>query len=108
MGVRANWHLDHLLADDGRDPLQASEQPRIEELGLPVDLTGDTAALRARLRELLLAEERIGEWCEVKEVPGSSCVLCPLRGSHGQLCEVGVEQQLVVTTLAVAARGDRG
>lgn len=108
MPVRANWHLDHLFKDDGKDPLAVNEQGRIEEIGKPIDLSGDTATLRNRLRELFNEEERLfneGCTCEIKDLADTCCAVCPLRGSHGKLCEVGVEQETVETTLAVAARG---
>lgn len=106
--VRANWHLDHLFKDDGKDPLAFDEQAEISEIGKPIDLTGDTAYLRNRLRELFHEEEQLfnaGCTCEIKDMADTSCAVCPLRGSQGKLCEVGVEQETVETTLAVANRG---
>lgn len=105
--VRANWHLDHLLQDDGKDPLAVNEQGRIEELGMPIDLSGDTAELRALLMDLLAQEETLyneGVSCEIKDASDTCCVVCPMRGSLGKLCDVGCQQERVTTTLAVARR----
>jgi hypothetical protein len=103
--VRANWHLDHLLQDDGSDPLAGTEQGRIEELGRPIDLSGDTAELRATLMQLLEAESQLfdqGVTCPIKDADDTCCSVCPMKGSKGKLCEVGCEQERVLTTLAVA------
>lgn len=107
MAVRANWHLDHLLKDDGKDPFASTEQGRIEELGRPIDLSGDTAQLRSQLMELLHEEEQLynsGVECPVKDASDTCCNVCPMRGSKGKLCEVGCEQERVSTALAIAAR----
>lgn len=106
--IRANWHLDHLFVDDGKDPLAVNEQATIEEIGKPIDLSTDTAQLRDELMLLFREEERLyndGCSCEIKELASTCCTVCPLRGSQGRLCEVGVQQETLETTLAVAARG---
>lgn len=108
--VRARWHHEALLADDsGKDPFAGVEQGRIEELGTPIDLSGDTAELRKQLTGLLDEENRLyteGTRCEIKqECEDTVCAVCPMRGSLGRLCEVGVEQERLLTSLAIARRG---
>lgn len=84
-----------------------TEQARIEELGLPIDLSGDTAELRTLLMDLLAQEETLyneGLVCEIKDASDTCCTVCPMRGSHGKLCDIGCQQERVTTTLAVARR----
>lgn len=103
-GVKANWHLDALVPDDGRDPFAG--QSDVEEVGKPIDLSLDRAALSQRAVELF-HEERVlhdgGLRCEIKDQDDTSCTVCPLRDC-GPLCDIGIEQDRVLTELAVAKR----
>lgn len=102
MGVRADWSLPDVIADDV-DPFQP--QARIEDVGVPIRLNGRRADLDARVLELVQAEAALfdrGITCAVKDRPDTCCHACPLRDHGGpvELCAVGLEQEQVLTTLA--------
>ena len=108
MGVKANWHVDDLLADTDQDPFDEVRETRVEDVGRPIDLSGDEPRLVARTIELVRAESELynrGVRCPIRERPDTTCSACPVarpgRGALGQLCAVGIEQDQVFTTLAV-------
>lgn len=100
MAVRANWHLDVL-------PPPAQEELRVEDVGVPIDLR-DPPELNRRLTELLGREAELynaGVACPIKDASETTCLACPLRGRSERiapLCEVGCEQDRVLTELAVS------
>lgn len=105
MGVKANWHVDDLLADADQDPF---DEVRVEDVGRPIDLSGDEPRLVARTVELVRAESQLyheGVRCPIRDRPDTTCSACPVarpgRGKLGQLCAIGIEQDQVFTTLAV-------
>lgn len=99
MSVRANWFLDDLVVE----PFVA-----VEEVGQPIDLRGEPR-LNRRLVELATEEGRLwarGVRCAIKDRPDTTCSACPLYALDAddprtQLCAVGVEQERVLTTIAV-------
>lgn len=122
MGVRASWPTPELdpavVAELERDPfapapatgvyvepeaVKAPPQP-VEQVGTPIDLTGDEATLNGRLVELVGEEGSLyndGIECPIKERHDTSCHACPISGEFGRLCEVGREQEAVCTKLVV-------
>lgn len=79
-GVKANWHLADLMADDDSDPLD------IRTIAKPIDLTGGVAALERELQASLRIENRKfneGVYCELKlteDWPTAyTCRTCPQR-----------------------------
>lgn len=111
-GVRANWHIREVPNDD-RDPFanvapqlrlgEDVEEVRVEDVGAPIDLH-DRSGLTARLTSLLVSEGSLyddGVRCPVKDQDDTSCLACPIQGEHGKLCDIGCDQERVITALAV-------
>jgi hypothetical protein len=101
VSVRANWFLDELV-------VEVPAVVVVEEVGQPIDLHGDPR-LNRRLVELVAEEGHLydrGVTCAIKDRPDTACSACPVAvvdpdDPHGQLCAVGIEQERVLTTLAV-------
>lgn len=103
MALRANWHFDAPAPPAG-DPFG---QMRIEDVGAPIELRDDSVELNQRLVALVNRESELfaaGVVCEVKDLPDTACSACPARGSRGELCQVGCEQERILTALAIARR----
>lgn len=112
--VRANWHLDLAAHYDSDDPF-GGDQLSIEEVGDVLDLSSSHAVLSERLATLLNAEGAL--WnanvrCKIKQdFSDTSCSACPLRRQSEadplhELCEVGVEQEKVMTLMRVRQEAD--
>lgn len=115
-GVRANWFLDELprlgAAED--DPFADVEAQRVEDVGVEIDLRGDT---EQRLAQVIEIEGRVrddGITCAVRERPDTSCSACPFS-RHEQpdsrlhrLCLVGREKERLISYLAHAWEIKRG
>lgn len=111
MSVRTNWHLDADVPEHSDPFANFVEQPTIprvvEEVGKPIDLSSTEPQLRRRLIELVNLEASLGHAgtrCEIRDRDDTSCCSCPVRGLDERivkLCVLGVEQEQVLTTLAV-------
>jgi hypothetical protein len=101
--VKANW-FDATSVEDSDDPLG----PPIEIVGQLVEV-GDEGKLEARLTALMGTEGRLWEaniTCAIRDRTDTCCSACPVRHtdpleSLSELCRVGVEQERVVTAMAV-------
>lgn len=96
---KANWFVDELPELLDGDPLEAP----IEELGTRIDLRTEPDLLR-RLAALVSAEARLdrdGVTCAIRDRHDSVCSACPVKGAAGELCGVGIELELVCSTIAV-------
>lgn len=110
-GVRANWHVD-IDAAPGDDPFGA--RPRVETVGRVIELD-DEPRLTSRLDATLTREGQIeasGVTCPIKNDPQASCAACPLRhvdplDALTPLCDVGVEQESLITRLRILAHERR-
>lgn len=99
--VQADWFTD--LTVDDSDPFA------VEGKGLPVDVSGDVAHLQREIVRLIEKEGRLAErgvTCAIKDREDTSCWACPVfRGrtsdSIAPLCNLGREQERLVTRLAV-------
>jgi hypothetical protein len=92
------------VVDDG-DPLEAAVD--VEEQGIPIDLRDERDELHRRLAALLDRENTLwnrGLRCGVKQRADSCCHACPFQGRKGELCNVGLEEERVLTRMAVAAQ----
>lgn len=109
--VKANWHVNVDLPP-ATDPFSNYvEQPTIpvavEDVGKPIDLSSSEPQLRRRLIELVNAESALygqGVRCAIRDRDDTSCSSCPMRDKVARfapLCKVGVEQEQVLTTLAI-------
>lgn len=84
---------------------------RIEEVGVPIDLA-DPPVLNQRLVALVETEGALysrGVTCGVKDRPDTTCCACPIRAEEGPLaplCNLGREQERVLTLLAIHDRRD--
>jgi hypothetical protein len=114
--VRARWGLDD-LAVDGSDPFLGLEpsQPDdpepidVRDVGMPIDLTGDVATLKADLDQRLIALMREetqlyerGVTCDIRHRPQTTCLACPVAsedGPMGRLCSNGRESDRVSTAM---------
>jgi hypothetical protein len=100
MAVRANWFLGDLVVE---------EPPTVEEVGQPIDLQTGEPRVNRRLVELLTEEGQLydrGVTCAIKDRPDTACSACPAfqfegEGRLSRLCAVGIEQERLLTTLAV-------
>jgi hypothetical protein len=103
VAVTADWFAD--VGEPEQDPFG----PRVEAVGRPIDLAGDTPALNKRLIALLQQEddlERAGTSCVVRAMPDSTCSACPLRQTDPldrltALCTVGVSMERTLTAIAI-------
>lgn len=111
MTVKARWHDDIVVPED--DPFQA----RVEELGFPIELHEDGAALQAKVAEHLGAESALynaGIRCEAKENPDVTCLACPISAHRDPssslqvLCQLGRAQERTLTEIAIARQARRG
>jgi hypothetical protein len=102
-GVRADWFVEAPADDD--DPFEAP----VEEVGVPIDLRTE-ADLFARLHELLRLEGELdgaGIRCAIRERQSSVCSACPVSRAADPapglpaLCRCGVDQDRVLSTIAV-------
>lgn len=105
--TRTNWFLDDLdLPDD--DPFA-----RVVTDGTQLDLTDDLETIHARIRETLDREGDLYKRsivCPIKDDPSASCTVCPVRHADGDdpmtlLCELGLEQERLLTRVACARAG---
>lgn len=102
-GIKADW-FDGVVAQDDADPLG----PPIERVAEIIEV-GDTAKLNERLQSLMATEARLWDaqvTCAIRDRPDTCCSACPVRRTDPlerlyELCRVGVEQERVVTAMAV-------
>lgn len=108
MAVRANWHVDLDVPED-------VEQLSIESVGKAINLDGaprlneELAALVAE--ECTLYEQ--GVTCAIKDRSDTTCSACPIRNTDpehplARLCQIGCDQERVLTSLAVHREGPDG
>lgn len=105
MGTRTRWHGE-IVVPEG-DPFEQ----RVEQLGMPIQLSNGRAELETKLVELVTQEGLLwnsGVRCEIKDVPDSTCSACPLsahddpNSSLQALCLVGRAQERVLTEITCA------
>lgn len=124
MGVKANWFLDDVRPDVG-DPfagvgaLPTPMPPvveRLEDVGVPFDLR-DPGSLLTAATALLNEEGRLwdqGVTCAVRDRADTSCSACAFahheENGHDlqRLCEIGREQERLLTTHAHLMERARG
>lgn len=114
MSVKARWHNTTVAIDDS-DPFADDAAPvmvpvRVREVGLPLDLSGDNATLVARLSENMNEQEALGVDCPIRWEADASCHACPVSQAGngtpaGTLCTLAVEQEGILTMLAVRKHG---
>lgn len=111
MPVQARWHQQIDVPVTDEDPFVQHIQTRIEEVGEPIHLTRDEALLNERLIELVNIESTLytlGVRCAIKDRDDTTCHACPLSATEDEsaplhrLCVTGVQQESVLTELAVA------
>lgn len=108
MSVKTEWFVPDLVGDDDEDPLEGPVD--VAEAGIPIDLE-DADELFPRLVDLLGRESTLwgrGQRCRVKARADSTCHACPFQGRKGELCNIGLEQERVLTEMAVIAEVKRG
>lgn len=101
MAVKTQWFVPDLVGDEV-DPFD-DEMADVTEAGVTIDLRDDPDELFDKLRGLLDAEQHLygrGVTCAVKNRRDTSCAACPFQGRYGELCNVGVQQEEVVTRMA--------
>lgn len=98
------------IADD--DPFAEEEVPiRVQEVGLPIDLTGESAELSQRLAVNLKAQSDLynqGVDCPLRwedEVACSACPVAQADGPHGRLCSLAKEQESITSLMAARRHG---
>jgi hypothetical protein len=100
--------------DDSTDPFGEEAPPmRVEEVGVPIDLSGGKATLDQRLVANVAAQQDLynqGVDCELRWEDEVSCHACPLyKGDEqtleGALCRLSREQDVITTLMAVQRRG---
>jgi hypothetical protein len=106
--ITAAWHTS--LVVPAADPFDVPVT--IEDVGVPIVLSADgqEAELRAELCAAVEAEVDLAEHgveCKIKDGYGVSCFACPLFDPVDALCQLGREQQRIVTELQVVRRGGR-
>lgn len=104
MAVKTQWFVPDLVGDDG-DPLEGNVD--VTEVGVKLDLRDDPERLFRVLASTLEREQALydrGLSCKVKELPDTVCHACPYQGVKGVLCELGLEQERLVTQMAVAEK----
>jgi hypothetical protein len=111
--VRPSWHSVAVEVDDS-DPFGDDfELPvRVNEVGTPIDLTGDTAKLSGALATNVQQQSELyaqGVDCELRWQDGVICHACPVyQGEHntpaGHLCRLMREQETLTTLIAVRNR----
>lgn len=108
MSVKANWHVELSGLGDDDDPFGPAEVVPIERRGKPIDLQ-ERPALNQRLVELINAEAELfnaGITCAIRDAQDTCCSACPIRHTDElddltPLCRLGVEQERLLTTLAI-------
>lgn len=106
VAVKARWPGSEI-----RVPTEDPFRQRVEQVGMPIELTERTAELNGELAELIEVESRLynlGVRCEIKERGDTTCHACPLSAHDDpssalhQLCSTGRAQERVLTEIAVA------
>jgi hypothetical protein len=112
--VQARWSQPAVDIPDGDPfaptPSTASPRRKIEEVGTPIDVSGERATLNARLARLVDREGelyQVGVECAIKNRDDTSCHACPISQSEadtplGELCRIGCKQEVACTALAAA------
>lgn len=103
--IQANWHVA-ALDGDGEDPFGI--RPRVETVGKPIPLDGEPRLVE-RFEALIDREGQLfnaGVICAIKDDQQACCSACPLRhvdplDEMSSLCEVGIEQESVLTRLRI-------
>lgn len=111
MSLKANWHVEALLAD--ADDSDDDTGPRVEDVGKPIELDADEPRLVTQLVDLVDREKelhRLGVTCAIKDRQETCCSACPIAqpfsGTRaGRLCAIGREQEQLVTAIAVRRYG---
>lgn len=114
MTTRANWHVDLVETATG-DPFSSDpgqQRLDVQAVGVPIDLDGEPQ-LNERLVLLLNGENALfnkGVTCPIRDHADSCCSACPVRHKdpgdpRKALCDVGAEQERVLTALAVHRHG---
>lgn len=110
--TKANWHIPDLDVPDS-DPF-AEEALPVEQVGTPIDLSNGIAELSKEVESLMWREcslHNVGVTCGIKDNPETSCSACPVskhadpQDPLAPLCQIGRDQERVITTLAVKRRG---
>lgn len=112
MAVKARWHQGVVVREDPDDDPLAT---RVEQVGLPITLHEDHAALNERMVELVQVESRlynVGVTCSIRDRQDTSCNACPISAHEEEtelaaLCRCGREQERVATEMAVAVEAQR-
>lgn len=102
MAVKAQWFVPDLVGDDG-DPLEGGVD--VTAAGVELDLRDDPDRLYRVLASTLEREQALydrGVTCKIKDKHDTVCHACPYQGVKGALCELGLEQERLVTQMAVA------
>lgn len=107
MSTRANWHVD-LVSPSTADPFSEQETLDVEVHGRVIELD-DEAKLNERVIALVNKEGRLyarGIRCAIRDENDSCCSACGVRCTDSQdplksLCDLGAEQERVLTQLAV-------
>lgn len=109
--ARTQWYADQIPIAEEADPFEVP----VEDVGELIDLSGPTARLDIRLKELLYREgnlDELGITCDLKNKPDVLCSVCPVSRAGdenaplGALCRVGREQESICTQLAVEGSRD--
>lgn len=102
MQTKANWFVDDVV-DDDTDPFAE----RVEQRATPVNLRASSPDLYVELVALVQRDAALyeaGVRCGIRERKDTCCSACPIRNQRAdrrELCEIGVAQERIVTTLAV-------
>jgi hypothetical protein len=117
MTVKPSWHTVAVEVDDS-DPFadDFSLPVRVNEVGTPIELTGETAKLSEALTVNVQHQSRLyheGVDCDLRWNNSVTCLACPLyQGAqdtpHGHLCRLMREQETLTTLLVVRGRGGNG
>lgn len=105
-GVKANWHLAELVADE--DPFSSVTY----STGMTIDLTASEDDLAEQMVRLLMREGRIGVDCELKD-DGQDCLTCRESTQDpedplSRLCRLGKDERTVEIACAEKATLRRG
>lgn len=113
MSVRPSWHSVAVEVDDSDPFADDFELPvRVNEVGTPIDLTGDTGKLSQALTSNVEQQSRLyaqGVDCDLRWQPEVTCLACPIykgdeNTAHGRLCRLMREQETLTTLIAVRSR----
>lgn len=106
MRTRTRWTSKEIVVPDG-DPFDQ----RVQQLGMPIQLSEGRAGLEAKLVELVAQEGLLwnaGVRCAIKDKPDTTCSACPLCAANDPesalqaLCLVGRAEERVLTEIACA------